>query len=84
MDSITEMMSIRINTQSKPKLVETVDNDAYLHRCRCPKCNKRITRGYEERVFYCEQCGTQLHQRAFTKEEIDKALFQHEMDEYED
>lgn len=66
------------------KIKETIKNDAYLHNCRCPKCNKNIHRGYEERTFYCENCGTHLHQRAFTKEEIDDALFQHEMDEYED
>ena len=63
---------------------ETIGNDAYLHSCRCPECNEKIHRGYEERTFYCENCGTHLHQRAFTEEEIDDALFQHEMDDYED
>ena len=63
---------------------ETVENNAYLNKCKCPICNKIITRGYEERTFYCENCGTKLHQRAFTETEIDNALFEHEMDEYED
>ena len=48
------------------------------------KCKKKLHRGYEERTFYCEYCGTLLHNRAFTQEELDDALFQHEMDEYED
>ena len=63
---------------------ETIENDAYLYSCKCPECSKNIHRGYEERTFYCENCGTHLHQRAFTKEEIDDALFQYEIDEYED
>ena len=63
---------------------DTIENDAYLHRCKCPKCNNKLARGNEERLFYCEYCGTKLHQRAFTQEEINEALFQHEMDEYED
>lgn len=82
MDSITEMMSIRTNQHMYVK--ETIENDAYLHSCRCPQCSKKIHRGYEERTFYCENCGTRLHQSAFTQEEINDALFQHEMDEYED
>lgn len=65
-------------------MLETVNNDAYLLKCKCPKCGNKISRDYDERIFYCEQCGTKLHQRAFTEEEIDEALFQHEMDEYED
>lgn len=85
MDSITEMISIRTNQyHSLRESHETVENDAYLHSCKCPECNKRIFRGSEERTFYCENCGTKLHQRAFTQEEIDDALFQHEMDTYED
>lgn len=63
---------------------ETINNDAYFGSCNCPKCGKAIHRGSEERTFYCEQCGTHLHQRAFTKEELDKASFDREMDEYED
>ncbi len=63
---------------------ETVENDAYLHSCKCPTCGKSISRGYEEKIFYCEKCGTHLHQRAFTEEEYEKAKFEHEMDEYED
>lgn len=65
-------------------IMETIENDAYLHSCVCPKCKKKLHRGYEERTFYCEYCGTLLHSRAFTQEELDDALFQHEMDEYED
>ena len=33
---------------------------------------------------YCENCGTKLHQRAFTEKEIDEALFENRMDDYED
>lgn len=68
----------------KEHMKETINNDAYSNRCNCPVCNKRLFRGSEDRIFYCENCGTQLHQRAFTREEIKEAIFQHEMDEYED
>lgn len=63
---------------------EAIDNDAYLWSCKCPDCGKKIHRGWEERIFYCEQCGAHLHQRAFTEEELDKARFEREMDDYED
>ncbi len=63
---------------------ETINNDAYLNSCNCPVCGKKISRGDDERTFYCEQCGTRLHQRAFTKKEIAEAIFEKEMDEYED
>lgn len=63
---------------------ETINNDAYLWSCNCPDCGKKIHRGSEERTFYCEQCGTHLYQRAFTEEELNKARFEREMDEYED
>lgn len=45
---------------------------------------KNISRDYEKKTFFCAQCGTQLHQRAFTEEEIHQALFDEEMDRYED
>lgn len=58
---------------------ETINNDAYLHSCNCPVCKKNISRDYEEKTFFCVQCGTKLHQRAFTEEEmrtaIEKGLF---------
>lgn len=63
---------------------ETIENDAYLWRCECPNCGKSLHRGKEEKVFYCEKCGTELHQRAFTQDELDKASFERQMDEYED
>lgn len=63
---------------------ETVENDAYLWSCKCPNCGKKIHRGSEERTFYCEQCGIQLYQRAFTEKELDEARFERQMDEYED
>lgn len=63
---------------------ETINNNAYLQICNCPVCKKNISRGYEEKTFFCTQCGTQLHQRAFTEEEIKQALFDEEMDRYED
>lgn len=63
---------------------ETINNDAYSNSCVCPVCGKRIARGYEKRTFFCEQCGTHLHQRAFTEKEMEAAIFDKEMDEYED
>lgn len=65
-------------------MLETINNNAYLHKCECPNCGNRITRGDDERTFYCDECGAHLHQRAFTKEEISKAVFEREMDDYED
>lgn len=62
---------------------ETINNNAYLLSCNCPVCNAKISRGYEERTFYCSECGTQLHQRAFTEKEVEDALFENEMDNYE-
>ena len=63
---------------------ETVNNNAYLNSCNCPVCGKHIARGYKEKTFFCQQCGTHLHQRAFTEDEIQKARFEKQMDEYED
>lgn len=63
---------------------ETVNNDAYLYKCECPKCGNRITSGNEERTFFCDRCGAHLHQRAFTEKEYADAKFEREMDEYED
>lgn len=63
---------------------ETINNDAYLNSCNCPVCKKYISRDYDEKTFFCTQCGTHLHQRAFTSKEIQQALFQDEMDRYED
>ena len=39
---------------------ETIKNNAYLNSCDCPVCGKHISRGYEERTFFCERCGTHL------------------------
>ncbi len=64
--------------------MEAVNNDAYLGSCECPMCGKHITRGYDEESVFCSECGQKLHLRAFTKEEVDDALFEHEQDEYED
>lgn len=66
------------------EVAETTNNNAYLHSCTCPICNNYITRGYDERTFYCENCGTKLHQSAFSQEEINHALFEIEMDSFED
>lgn len=64
--------------------VDTVQNDAYLLSCKCPACMHRITRSYDEGNAYCEKCGQKLHFPPFSKEEIDNAMFEHEMDTYED
>lgn len=65
-------------------LKETIKNDAYANSCACPTCNKVMFRGSKESTFYCRNCGEHLHARAFTKEEIDDAIFQKRQDEYED
>lgn len=71
-------------SESRDKVVESIENDAYSLRCKCPNCGSTVRRGFEEEMKYCEKCGQKLHLRAFTKEEVDSALFEHEMDEYED
>lgn len=81
--SIVETYGVKCNIIND-ELKETINNNAYLNNCNCPVCNKKISRGYEEKVFFCSQCGTHLHQRAFTKEEIERATFDNEMDSYED
>jgi len=63
---------------------ETIENDAYLNSCKCPVCGKKHFRDSQEGTFFCSKCGTQLHKRAFTDEEIKKAIFDYEMDKYED
>ena len=63
---------------------ETINNNAYLHSCNCPTCNTHLHRGWEEENFYCYKCGEHLHAPAFTDEEIKKAIFDLEMDNYED
>lgn len=63
---------------------ETIRNDAYLCCCYCPVCGNRIYHNGKDRTFYCDECGEQLHHRAFTQEEESEAMFNHEMDEYED
>lgn len=63
---------------------ETIENDAYTNSCVCPTCNKSMFRESEESTFFCRNCGEYLHARAFTKEEIDDAIFQRRQDEYED
>ena len=68
----------------EPVVMEATNNDAYSFSCECPKCGKRIHRGEEEKVIWCENCGTKLHLRAFTDEEVDDGRFQRQMDNYED
>lgn len=61
-----------------------INNNAYYLTCQCPVCNSTLSRNYKEENFYCKNCGTKLHTRAFTKEEIKNAIFEKEMDDYED
>lgn len=68
----------------RDKVMEAVHNSAYSHSCECPVCGKNISRNSGEDTVYCSKCGQKLHLRAFTDAEIREALFQHEMDEYED
>ncbi len=70
---------------SRDEAVEAINLDAYLHSCECPKCRNRVFHSYDgEETKFCENCGQKLHIRAFTEEEIDDALFEEEMDTYED
>ena len=73
-----------METEHMSKIIESIENDVYTHSCRCPNCGNKMYRGSEEATKFCEKCGQQLHLRAFTKEEIDDAIFQHRQDEYED
>ena len=63
---------------------ETINDDAYLLTCFCPVCYKKLPRSFEEEVFYCRECGQKLHARPFSDAEVEKALFESEMDCYED
>lgn len=64
--------------------IEAVNHNAYDHSCNCPKCGSSMKRDTQESIKFCSVCGTKIHIRAFTNEEINAALFEHEMDEYED
>lgn len=69
----------------KEKMVEAINLDAYLSRCECPICGNKMFHGCQgEEVKYCSKCGQKLHIRAFTREEIDRAVFEKEQDDYED
>lgn len=63
---------------------ETINNNAYLKSCDCPECARHMTRGYAEKIVFCSYCGAKLHQRAFSEEEINKAIDDHLFDNYED
>ena len=63
---------------------ETINNNAYLLSCNCPDCGHKLSRGYDEETFYCRYCGAYLHARAFTEKEIKDAIFEKEMDDYEE
>ena len=65
------------------ELLETIKNDAYLHSCECPKCHHTLFRDSEEEIFFCKYCGAHLKARAFTEKEIEDAIFEWDMDEYE-
>lgn len=69
---------------AKDKLIDTVENDAYLLSCKCGKCGAYLERGYDEEEQYCPSCGAHIRMPAFSKEEVDRARFENEMDEYED
>lgn len=65
-------------------MIDTIENNAYLLSCKCPNCMKELKRRYGESEQYCPSCGVKLHIPSFTREEIDKATLDREMDEYED
>ena len=52
--------------------------------CKRNKLMSADLQSNDNHTLYCEQCGTRLHQRAFTEDEIQQALFEDEMDKYED
>ena len=65
------------------ELLETIKNNAYLHSCECPNCHHILSRDSEEEIFFCRYCGAHLWARAFTEKEIEDAIFEWDMDEYE-
>lgn len=81
--SIQNLDYVLMNTENKSEIQEAVKYNQYLHSCHCPSCDNRIHWG-DDRVVYCSKCGQKLWVRKALKEEIEEALFEHEMDEYED
>lgn len=59
---------------SKEEAVDTVDNNAILLRCKCPKCGRKLSRTLEEEERYCRQCGQKLHVPAFSEAEKYQAM----------
>ena len=55
-----------------------------MHSCECPNCHHTLFRDSEEEIFFCRYCGAHLWAKAFTEKEIENAIFEWEMDEYED
>ena len=61
-----------------------INNNAYYLTCQCPVCKSTLSRDYQGEIFYCRYCGTKLLALAFSQEEINNAIFEKEMDNYED
>lgn len=64
-------------------VLDTINNNAYHMTCNCPHCGASLKRGTEEYTTYCTSCWDKIHIPPFTQEEIDKARFEREMDDYE-
>lgn len=64
--------------------VESVKDSAYFNSCECPVCGNSMFRDSKEQTRFCSKCGQKLHIRAFTKEEVRQAAFDHQMDDFED
>lgn len=68
----------------RDKAIESVENSAYLLSYKCPACGARMERSYGEETKFCSRCGQKVHISAFSDKEVKQALFDNEMDEYED
>lgn len=75
---------VRKNSAAQDIPVDSIQNDAYLLSCKCPSCMSTLGRGYDEEFVFCKRCGKKLHLPAFSQAEIEKAMFEKEMDRYED
>ena len=58
----------------KDEILQATNDDAYMHTCNCPYCNRVIYRRNAPGIIRCNFCGKDLKVRAFTQEELDIAI----------
>ena len=53
--------------------LEAINYNLVSSHCQCPNCGTYLLHGNIEEVQYCKKCGTRLHMRTYTANEINRA-----------